>query len=293
MSSIKKIAAAVLTIALIVAVTVFLPALGLGLFLTALIGSLIIAAGTFLINSALLGPGQGTSMEAGKVNVKVGEPTRWICAGRVRQGGGVLFAEFDGAGNLWYLTVHSDSILTSLIQIYFDDVEIEVDGSGNVLNPEFRLKSNKKKDVAKTLFGGDPGATLPYAQIWITTYSEDDPTPPAITALNAAFPSKWTSDHKLVGTTYSVVKMTALEIEHRFKIYKWRGPLGLGEPGVSLAGEWSNVYDPRDETQTLGDRSTYKPTNNSALIWAWFRTHRYGRKKTEASINWDEIATRE
>lgn len=291
MSSLKKIAVAALTIALIVAVAYFAPQLGVSLFLSSLIGATVIALGVTLIN-LVLGPslGGGASQESGKVNVKIGEPIRWICAGRVRQGGGVLFAEFDPAGNLWYLIVHSDSILTELVQVYFDDLPIELDGSGFVLNEEFRLKNNKKKDVVKSAIGGAPLGTIPYAQMWTTTYSEDDPTPPAISALAAAFPSKWTSDHKLVGTTYSVVMMKSLKLEDRSKIYKWRGVLGLGEPAVSIVGEWSNVYDPRDVTQTLGDRTTYKPTNNAELIWAWFRTHRYGRKKSEASINWDMIA---
>ncbi len=290
MGSVKKIIAAVATIALVVAVTIFAPQLGLSLFLTTLIGATVIAVGTAAINALLAPSGQGVSQEAGKVTVKLSEPLRWICCGRVRQGGGVLFAEFDGDGNLWYLVVHSDSILTNLVQYYLDDLPVEVDGDGNVLNPEFRLKSNKKKDVIKAVFGGgaEPGSN-PYARIWTTTYTEDDPTPPAITALSTAFPGKWTSDHKLVGTTYSVVKMRALELEDRFKIYKWRGPLGLGEPALSIVGDWSNVYDPRDETQTLGDRSTYKPTDNAALMWAWFRTHPYGRKKSEAAINWDRI----
>src|SRR5690606_9524890 len=35
---------------------------------------------------------------------------------------------------------------------------------------------------------------------------------------------------------------------------------------------------------------TYKPSRNAALIWAWFRTHPYGRRKPESSINWDRIA---
>jgi hypothetical protein len=50
------------------------------------------------------------------------------------------------------------------------------------------------------------------------------------------------------------------------------------------------MYDPRDVTQTLGDRSTYKPSSNAELIWAWWRTHPYGMKKPESSINWSRVA---
>ncbi|WP_305096488.1 hypothetical protein [Croceibacterium aestuarii] len=262
--------------------------LGVSGFLGAVIGAVVIAAGSYAIQSVLGGGGRrAADMEAGKVNVKIPEPPRWLNAGRARQGGGALFGEFDSAGNWWMLIVHSDEILQAGLpyQYFLDDEPVTLDGSNYVTQKEFRLKTNKDKDPAES-----DGEGQGYIRIWTTTYSETDPTPPRIAEFDAAFPSKWTSDHKLVGTTFSVVCMNALEIEHRYKIYRWRGPFGLGEPAVSIAGDWANVYDPRDETQILGDRSTYKPTRNAALIWAWFRTHPFGRNKPESSINWTRIA---
>lgn len=254
--------------------------------LTAVIGSVIVATGTFLIQSVLGGGRQqAPDMDAGKVNVRIAEPPRWICAGRVRQGGGVLFAEFAPNGDLWYLVVHSDSILTGPPTYLLDEEIVTLDGSGYVYQKDFRLQTNKEKDPAEADGEGEG-----YVQIWTTTYSESNPTPPRISALDSEFPTMWTSDHRLVGTTFSVVRIKALEIEHRYKIYRWRGPLGMGEPALSVVGDWSNVYDPRDPTQVLGDRTTYKPSRNAALIWAWFRTHPYGRKKPESSINWARVA---
>lgn len=256
----------------------------LGSFLGGPIGAAIGASLAGGLN-AWLTPRNSTPIEAGKINVRITNPSRWINGGRARQGGGIMFAEFDTAGNLWYLIVHSDSILTGAPAYYLDDNPVTVDGSRYVVQKDYRLKNNKKKDPA-TVDGEGTG----YIQIWTTTYTETDPTPPRIAALDGAFPTKWTSDHKLVGTTFSVVKMHALDPEHRYKIYKGRGPLGMGEWALSLVGDWSNVYDPRDVTQTLGDRTTYKPSRNAALIWAWFRTHPFGRNKSEDSINWDMIA---
>jgi len=254
-------------------------------FVAAVIGSVIIAAGTYLIMSVLGPSNRAPSMEAGKVNVKIPDPPRWLNAGRARQGGGVLFAEFDSAGRWWYLVVHSDEILHAPYSYFLDDEPVTLDGSNYVVQKEFRLQTNKAKDPA-TADGMGKG----YIRIWTTTYSETNPTPPRIAALDAAFPSKWTSDHRLVGTTFSVVCMDALGVEDRYKIYRWRGPLGLGEPAVSVLGDWANAYDPRDETQTLGNRATYKKTRNAELIWAWFRTHPFGRNKPESSINWDRVA---
>lgn len=250
-----------------------------GAFIGSLIGSLLATGLTALWTK------RGTDTEVAKVNVRISEPIRWLNAGRTRQGGAVLFAEFDGSGNLWYLVVHCDSILVTSLQYYLDSVPVTLNESGVVQNKEFRLKNNKEKDPAET-----DGEGTGYVQIWTTTHTESDPTPAAIAALAAAFPSMWTSDHKLVGTTYSVVKVTALKDEHRHKIYRWRGALGMGEPSISIVGEWSHAYDPRDVGQAVDDATTHLTTRNPVLIWAWFRRHRYGRNKPHTSINWDRVA---
>ena len=247
--------------------------LGVGAFLATVIGTLIVTAGLFLLNSLVNRP-PGANMEAGKINVKMNEPVRWINAGKCRQGGGILFAEFDAAGNLWYLVVHSDSRFTGTPSYYFDETLLTLDGSGNVTNDDFCL--NNKKEYYTS------GTKVTYFQIWTATYTDANVTPPAISAFASTFPS-WTTDHKLVGTTYSVIKVKALDIENRYKIYKHRGPLGLGEPAVSIVADWSEPYDPRTET--------YGYTTNTALIWAWFRTHPYGMGKSHDSIDWAAIAT--
>lgn len=256
-----------------------------GSFIAGPFGAAIGATLAGALNSWVTPRSSAPPMDAGKVNVRIAEPERWLNAGRARQGGGVLFAEFDGSGNFWFLVVHSDSIMTGVPAYYLDDQLVTIDSTNTVVQKDFRLKNNKNKDAATV-----DGEGVGYVQIWTTTYSETNPTPPRITALDGAFPTKWTSDHRLVGTTFSVVKMKTLPPEHRYKIYKWRGPIGVGEPSVSVAADWSNAYDPRDPTQELGNRATYKPTRNAALIWAWFRTHPYGRNKAESSINWDRIA---
>lgn len=260
-------------------------AIGASGFLGAAIGAAIIAVGSAAIMAALGGGRRAPDMQAGTINTRISDPPRWLNAGRARQGGGALFGEFDSQGRWWMVIVHSDEILHSPYQYFLDDIPVTVGADRYVTNKEFRLKTNKDKDPADR-----EGQGKGYVRIWTTTYSETNPTPPRIAELDAAFPGLWTSDHKLVGTTFSVVCMDSLPIEHRYKIYRWRGPFGLGEPAVSVVGEWANVYDPRDPAQVLGDRATYKPTRNAALIWAWFRTHPFGRNKPESSINWARIA---
>lgn len=252
-------------------------------FLVTPFGSLILGIGLALI-SGLFRKKEAPSTEASKINVRMGEPERWISAGVNRQGGGIVFAEYDADGNFWYVVIHSDSILASVKSILLDDVEVTLDGVGDVVTDDFCL------DSAGDLYGGT-GTRVPYFNIQTTTYTAGDPTPPAIASLAAAFVGLWTADHKLVGTTYSVVRIKAVKVDNRYKIFKWRGPIGMGEPSLTIVGEWSKVYDPRDITQILGDKSTYKFSKNPVLIWAWFRTERYGRNKPNSAINWVEIAT--
>lgn len=259
----------------------------LSAFLLSPIGSLILGLGIQLLLSPFLSrrSQQSPTVEAGKVNVRVAEPERWLLAGSSRSGGGVVFAEFDSNGNFWYVIVHSDTTLGSISKRYFDNVEITLNGDNDVITNDFCLNTNKDSYTGS-------GTRVPYFRVWTTTHTAINPTPPAIAALQIAFPgvNGWTPDHKLVGTTYSVIRVKPLAIEHRYKIYKWRGPVGVGEPAFSIVGEWALAYDPRDNTQTLGNKSTYKFTRNPVLVWAWFRTHRYGRNKSETSINWEKVA---
>lgn len=286
MSKVGKILLAVVTIAAIVALNVVVPgsgfaasaAAGLGVSAAAAssiivaIGTLAITLGSALLSNALF----GKKIDYGKqkVNVRLEDATRWINAGPVLQGGAAVFAEHDSGGNLWVVIVHCDSIITGDIDYYLDNNLVSVDsGTREVTTSEFT-------DDGKRFW-----------KIWTHTYSESNPTPSAATELAAAFPTKWpTVSHMLVGTTYSVLYGRSIKLKNRYKVYKWRGSIGLGEPNVSIFTNWSNMYDPRDVTQTLGDRTTYKPSNNSVLMWAWWRTHPFGRNKSESEINWTKVA---
>ena len=256
---------------------------GIASFLASPFGSLLLGIGLQLVTALFIKKPDAPSIEAAKVNVRISEPERWIASGRNRQGGGVLFAEFDSAGNFWYLLVHSDTFLNSTDKLYFDDTEIVLDVNGYVETNEFCLT-----DGGEAYSGS--GTKVKYYQIFTTTHDADNPTPPVITELQTAFPGVWTDDHKLVGTTYSVIKINPIKPENRYKVLRWRGPVGIGEPSFSIVGNWATAYNPNDVSQTKSDVSTYQFTRNPALIWAWYRTHRYGRNKSVDSINWEKVA---
>lgn len=233
------------------AVTKIIAGIGLvvaGVLLTPIIGPVfagyLVSIGASLVVQGVIGiiTGQGnkTPVEAGKVNVRILEPRRWLNAGLCRQGGGVLFAEFDSGGNLWYLIVNSDSILDERITVILDDMPVTLDSNGNVTTNDFCLTDKKEPYTGS-------GTKVSYFQVFTTTYTPDNPVPAPLAAFKAANP-QWTDDHKLVGTTYTVVRGKAIDAENRYKVYKWRGPLGMGEPSVSIVGQWALAYDPTIDT---------------------------------------------
>lgn len=284
MAKVGKILIAVVTVAAIVALNFYAPGLGtvlggalgistgLATGLILAIGSVAITLASSLISNALFRP--KSEIASAKINVRLEQAIRWINGGRALQGGAVHFAEFDGQGNLWWVIVHCDSIANGVErQIYFDNIPVTLNGSGEVTTPDFTV-NNKR-----------------YFRIWTHTYTETNPIPSGASELAAAFPGKWsTMSHRLVGTTYSVIRGAAIKLEDRYKVYRWRGPLGLGEPNVAILDDWSRMYDPRDPSQVLGQRSTYKPSRNAEIVWAWWRTHPYGRNKSESDVNWQRVA---
>ena len=257
----------------------FAAGFGVSAFLSSGLGSLLLSVGLSAAQY-LLNQQRAPKVDAARINTRVAEGERWVIGGRVRSGGQAAFGEYDASGNFWYIVIHSDTEAALATggrpyRTYLDDVAVEIDENHRVITAEF-TKQQKE--------GGDP-----VFSVWTTTYSPADPTPPPIAAFKAAFPA-WTDDHRLVGTTYSVIKCDALKQEDRYKVMRWRGPFGLGEPAMSIVDDWDRQYDPRDPGQNIDDRATWKPSGNLALIWAWWRTHRLGRAKSMSSIAWDKIA---
>lgn len=247
-----------------------------GAFLASGFGSLLVSIGLSAAQYFLTPKPKAPTIESARINVRINEPPRWIHAGRSRAGGAVLFGEYDQDGNFWMVLVHGDSPLLATQMVLLDEIPVTINENNEVTTAEFTL--------TQTVGGA------PVFKIWTTTYTPDDPIPPEVTDFKTAFP-EWTDDHLLVGTTYSVVRIASMSAENRYKVMTWRGVMGLGEPSVSIVGDWSYIYDPREVGHDIEDESTWSSSRNPELIWAWFRTHPWGRKKPMASINWDEVAT--
>lgn len=280
MSSLKKIFQAVVTILVTVGVTFLLVTVGMPVSIALFIGATIGSAVAGALSNALFPSRSSVGQE--KVTTRIAEAPRYFHAGKCKTGGAIAFGEFASDGDLWYIVIHGDSAIDSVAGYYLDDIAVTVDGSGAVQTKDFRLNSANEAVTSD-------GAGETHIWLYTATHTMADPVPPFPSAEFKSFFSQWTDDHLLVGTTYTVVHCLGMKVEDRYKWFKWRGPLGLGEPSVAIVGNYNFCYDPRDAGQTLGDPTTYQFTRNPALIWARFRTYRYGRNKPESSIDWDKV----
>ncbi len=104
----------------------------------------------------------------------------------------------------------------------------------------------------------------------------DDQT--ADTFLTAAFPARWTAQHRLRGIAYTVAKFNGVPLEDFSTVYK------AGEPKCSAIARLSKVYDPRDEAQGIDDPSTWLWTTNAALIIMDYMWHQDGMRLPRALI---------
>ena len=264
---------------------------GLGTFLSSGFGSLLLSVGGAAINYLLNKPEKPKTTSA-RVNVRIGEPERWLHFGRSRVAGAAMFGEYDNINKaFWIIIVHGDSELMNTVSVLGDEIPLEIEDN-MVTGP---------KEFTRTLKAS--GSSL--YRIWTTTFKPDDPVPPfPVTSLTPDiqdfqdyFP-EWTEDHKLAGTTFSVIRVRNLPADDRYKCYTWRGIFGLGEPTFSIVGDWGRIYDPRPGAlnytggtgQDINDQNTWISSRNPALIWAAFRTHPYGMNKSMDSINWEKVA---
>jgi len=262
---------------------------GIGAFFgQTLLGSLLLNAGiNYLLRPRAQRP---PDLESVRLNSRVAAPDRFQVAGTVAVGGAAgIFAEFDESGNFWYIVAHADNELTGDPSYFFDTVPLTIsDGTdgftaGDVLTDDFCLTTDGNA------YEGT-GTRVPQFRVYTVTPDSSNIIGTKPTAFTAAFPSL-PADFHLAGVTYSIVRVKAVTLENRHKVYRWRGAMGLGEPSVTLLGNFSRIYDPREPTHDIDDSSTWTAGNgNPAIIWAWWRTNRFGRGRPMSEVNWNKVA---
>lgn len=236
-----------------------------------------------LINVALgavsraLAPKAGGRQDAPGINVTVRGPieNRRLVLGRRRVGG--VFAYWNTSDTtrkyLWYVVVLAHHQVSAIRDVWLDTVRIpegDIDGStGAVTDGQFAGKVYIWKYLGTSAQTADPN-------------------------LMAAIPTEWTSDHRLRGCAYVVVRMERDDTAF---------PSGSPQ-SVTAIVDGALAYDARKDSTNGGsgshrrdDPSTWEFTRNPALLDRWYATGgsvhndqstrlvRYGPKEADDRID--------
>lgn len=259
-------------------------------FFGSTLGSILLNVGLAFLTRPRGGGQQAPTIEEARVNSRLADAPRWQMGGTVSRGGEVgIFGEHDEDGNFWYIAVHGDAEITGTPVYYLDGIEVTLsDGAdgftaGDVLTDDFCLTDGYDQ------YEGT-GTRVPYFRIYtVTPGSGTDygAKPSAFTTAFANLPANFLG----VGVCYSVIRCKAAPPEHRGKVYRWRGAIGIGEPSVTIVANFNRMYDPRNVAHDINDRTTWTAGDgNPAIVWAWFRTASRGRNRPMSEINWTKVA---
>ncbi|OWU83802.1 hypothetical protein ATO6_15325 [Oceanicola sp. 22II-s10i] len=255
--------------------------------------------GTNLLGNLLLNVGlayltrprqKAQDTEAARINSRTEAASRKQLVGPVAVGGeGGIFGEFDEDGNFWYIVAHGDAEMAGDPSYILDDIPVTLsdatDGftAGDVLTDDFCLNGDHNK------YEGS-GTRVPYFRLYTVSPSASAVYGTKPAAFTTAFPNL-PADFYLAGVTYTIVRVRAVPLDHRHKVYRWRGVRGLGEPNVVLYADFNRVYDHREVGHDIDDDTTWTASGgNPANIWAWWRTNPFGRARPMSEIAWDKVA---
>tara|TARA_R110001632_G_scaffold57993_1_gene141554 strand:- start:2299 stop:4695 length:2397 start_codon:yes stop_codon:yes gene_type:complete len=199
-----------------------------------------LGAGLSLVSRALMPkPDLGAQMGGTTVTSRDAAHSRKIIYGRARVGGNIVYLESSGDDNkyLWLVIAVAGHEIDAYEKVYFNDEKIW-DGGSYVAN-----------------WG---------SYVNISFHKGDQTT--ADSGLVAAS-SKWTTDHKLLGTAYMVVKMTYDRDEN------------ASLPNISTVVRGKKVFDPDPDVN-----ATAWSQNPALCLYDYLRDTKYGLGEIEANI---------
>lgn len=178
-----------------------------------------IAVGLSAISSFLLKPSLGNQQQ--KQNIRQATAPRRRYYGQVKVGG--VYAFLKAAEPKLYqvlmLGEGSQTGIDSFVEHYLGDDLVTLDGDGNVTNPTRYVQHDTK-----------------YAQIYPQLGTS---TQAAHSTLVSAFPSDWTSDHKLLGIANVLIVLLSPPANRFTEVYD------AGLPQYNGVIRSSKVWDPR------------------------------------------------
>ena len=233
-----------------------------------------LGAGLSLVSRALMPkPDIGTQMGGQSVMTREAASSRKIIYGRARIGGNVVYLESTGDDNkyLWLVTAIAGHEIDAYEEVWFNDKKIWDGGS---------YVGNWGSYVDIGFYKGDQTSA--------------DNASQRGTASLVSNSTKWTDNHKLLGTAYMVVKLTYDQEQ-----------FAQGLPNISTVIRGKKVYDAQKDstsayyeeslgvsTQREGDASTWQWSQNPALCVRDYLTDtKYGLGESASNILASSIDT--
>lgn len=253
------------------------------------VGNLLLNVGLSLAITAINKP-KSPTIEDARINSKQSNATRWVMGGEVLRGGDAgTFMEYDEDGNFWFFMVHGDAEIVNDPVYILDGIKVELsDGTdgftaGDVITDAFCLDGDDNQ------YEGS-GSRKPVWRIYTITPDASNAYGERPDAFSDAFPDL-PDDFYGVGICYSIIRCRTIKAAKRSNAYRWRGPIGIGEPSVSLFVNFNRMYDPRNPAHDIDDATTWTASDgNPNIIWAWWRTSPRGRNQPMSDIEWEKVA---
>lgn len=203
-----------------------------------------------------------------KATVRLAVAPRRIAYGRVMLGGYVVFVESKDIPDTSLYQVHAlcDGPIDGFERLFYGDNEVRLDGGGNVFEPPF-LRWYSIADAA-------------YYPALAVDWRVGAVPSTAFGYLTSAFPSEWTSNHRLDGIAALCVKMVSVPAVDYNRIYMY----GANAPWRAVL-RGRKVWDPR-----LGSNPAIKSfSRNPVLIALDYLMHPDGYGLAQSDINTTEF----
>lgn len=174
--------------------------------------------------------------EDGTQNIKQAVPPRTRGYGRGRSGGAYVYYDTNDTGDLVMLLCHFAHQIDAVEQHWLFDKIVEIDPiTGGVTTDSYQLL----------------GTSYVFIKNYLGTRTQ----------VIDSMPGEWDiTKHKCHGLNCTWVKLSDGSVEQQQKIYP------NGAPTYNETWRGALVYDPRDPTQNRLDETTYKWSDNAAII---------------------------
>lgn len=209
-------------------------------------------------------------MAEGDVSIKQAIPPRVRVYGRQRMGGAYLYYDSTSEGDLKTLVCHAAHEIDGYEEDWLNDERVQLDSEGQVTDDPWWQGNDDP------IFG-DPGEG--HSTVTILHYLGS----PNQTI--DSFDEKWTAAHRGRGLNCTYVEYSDLKDEDQIKVFP------QGPPPYRAVIRGAKVYDPRAGDQAPGNESTYKYSDNFALVILDYLTRTESGVPVGFGMSFDRIDT--